>query len=96
MKNSSKKDLNRITALKKAVALQYDINKDEAPRIIASGQGEMAKRIIKEAEKHNIPIEENKDIVEVLAQLNIGEQIPPELYRAVAEILTFIYQMEEL
>ena len=96
MNPNPKDKLKKTTEIKKAVALQYNINEDDAPKIIASGRGEMAERIIKEAGKYNIPIKENKDIVEVLVQLNIGDQIPPELYRAVAEILNFIYRMEDL
>lgn len=81
---------------KKAVALKYDIDQDDAPKIIAAGQGTIADNIIKKARENNIPIKENEDIVEILVKLNIGEEIPPELYRAIAEILNFIYRLEEL
>jgi len=79
----------------KAAAISYDINKDEAPKIIASGQGTIAEKIIEAAREHDIAIEENQDIIDVLVQLNIGEEIPAELYQAVAEILSFIYHLEE-
>lgn len=79
----------------KAAALTYDPQKDNAPRIVANGSGDIADKIIAAAREHNIPIEKNHDIVEVLVQLNIGEEIPPELYQAIAEILNFIYQMED-
>ncbi|MFP4662260.1 MAG: EscU/YscU/HrcU family type III secretion system export apparatus switch protein [Halanaerobiales bacterium] len=79
----------------KAAALSYDIHKDMAPIIVASGQGNFAERIIEEARKQDIPIEENQDIIDILVQLNIGEEIPAELYQAVAEILSFIYRLEE-
>ena len=79
----------------KAAALRYDINKDEAPKIIASGQGSIAEKIIEAAREHNIPIEENQDIIDILVKLNIGEEIPAELYKVVAEILGFIYRLEE-
>lgn len=85
---------NSQEEIKKAAALKYDIDKDEAPTVIASGKGEIAQKIIETAEKYNIPIKENQDIIDVLVRLNIGEEIPPELYQAVAEILSFIYRLE--
>jgi flagellar biosynthesis protein len=87
-------DKNSQEEIKKAAALKYDIEKDEAPTVIASGKGEIARKIIETAEKYNIPIKENQDIIDVLIRLNIGEKIPPELYQAVAEILSFIYRLE--
>ncbi|MFP4016562.1 MAG: EscU/YscU/HrcU family type III secretion system export apparatus switch protein, partial [Halanaerobiales bacterium] len=90
--NYTKKDKKPKT---KAAALSYDINKDKAPILLASGQGVIAERIIEEARKQDIPIEENQDIIDILVQLNIGEEIPAELYQAVAEILSFIYRLEE-
>ncbi|MFW6022544.1 MAG: EscU/YscU/HrcU family type III secretion system export apparatus switch protein [Bacillota bacterium] len=79
----------------KAAALKYDINTDDAPRIIASGQGTIAEKIIEAARENDILIEKNQDIVDILIQLNIGEEIPAELYQAVAEILSFIYRLED-
>lgn len=81
--------------IKKAAALKYDMDKDEAPTVIASGKGEIARRIIETAEKENIPIKENQDIIDILVKLNIGNEIPPELYQTVAEILSFIYNLED-
>ncbi|MFW6035625.1 MAG: EscU/YscU/HrcU family type III secretion system export apparatus switch protein [Halothermotrichaceae bacterium] len=80
----------------KAAALKYDINKDNAPRIIASGKGDLAKKVLEAAQKNDIPIKENQDIVDILVKLNIGEEIPPELYQAIAEILSFIYRLEDM
>jgi len=80
---------------KGAVALQYDQDRDDAPTVAATGRGETAERILAEAKKHDIPIREDPDLLEVLAQLPLGEEIPPELYQAVAEILAFIYRMNE-
>ena len=85
---------NKDKESKKAVALQYDIEKDNAPRITASGQGEIAKKIIETAKKHDIPIKKDQDVVEILARLNIGDEVPPELYEVIAEILSFIYNLE--
>lgn len=90
--NNSEKVQNKN---KKAVALKYDIEKDDAPKIVAKGEGAIAQKIMETAEKHDIPIEKDQDVVEVLARLNIGDEIPPELYQVIAEILSFIYQLED-
>ena len=81
---------------KKTVALKYNQNTDQAPRIIASGSGSIAEQIIKKARQENIPIKEDKDVVQVLAELNIGDEIPEELYTVIAEILSFFYDLEDL
>jgi flagellar biosynthesis protein len=75
----------------KAVALKYDGKKDSAPRVIAKGRGEIAEKIIEIAGEHNVPLYEDKNLVQVLEALDLETEIPPELYRAVAEVLVFIY-----
>jgi flagellar biosynthesis protein len=75
---------------KKAVALRYDPEKDNAPVVLAKGYGELAERIIKIAKERNIPIVEDKDLVSALIRVEVFEEIPPELYRAVAKVLVFI------
>jgi flagellar biosynthesis protein len=77
---------------KKAAALQYEKETDAAPRVVAKGSGIIADRILQLAKEHNIPVKEDPQLVEVLAQLDLNQEIPPELYRAVAEILAFIYR----
>ena len=72
-----------------AVALEYD--GDHAPRVTASGQHQLADKIIELAKRHGIPLQQDKDLVEILAQLPTGEEIPDELYRAVAEVIAFAY-----
>lgn len=81
---------------KRTVALKYDQKTDQAPKIIASGKGNIAEMIIKKAKENNIPIKKDKDVVQVLAELNIGDEIPEELYTVIAEILSFFYDLEEL
>ncbi len=68
----------------------YDPDRDDAPRLLAKGQGEFADRIIALAREYGIPIRENSDLVAILAKLNLSQEIPPELYRAVAELLAFV------
>lgn len=78
---------------KKAVALKYEKEKDRAPRVAAKGRGDVAKRIMEIAKEHNIPIREDADLVEVLSKLDLEEEIPPHLYRVIAEVLSFIYRI---
>jgi len=77
----------------KAVALKYDREKDNAPRVIAKGRGEIAKKIIEVARAHNVTLYEDKNLIQILEALDLETKIPPELYRAVAEVLSFIYRL---
>ena len=81
--------------LKKAAALTYEIG-ETAPKVTALGKGEVALRIIKTAQENNVPIFETSGLVDTLLQLDIGDQIPPELYGVVAEILVFISRIDRL
>ena len=78
---------------KAAAALRYRPEKDVAPRVTAAGRGALAERIIALARKHGVPIQEDSDLVELLAQLDIGEVIPYELYQVVAEVLAYVYRV---
>ncbi len=77
----------------KAVALKYDGKKDRAPRVIAKGRGNIAEKIIDIAKENNVPLYEDKNLVQILEALDLETEIPPELYRAVAEVLAFIYRL---
>ncbi len=77
----------------KAVALKYDGKKDKAPRVIAKGRGNIAEKIIDIAREHNVPLYEDKNLIQVLEALDLETEVPPELYRAVAEVLAFIYRL---
>ncbi len=74
---------------KKAIALSYD--GVTAPTLSAKGAGEIAEEIIALAKEHNVPIREEPDLVNLLAKLKLDEEIPRELYIAVAEVITFAY-----
>lgn len=80
--------------IKKAVALEYDEKKDFAPKVIAKGERETAKAIIKIAKDNNIPIKKDEDLISMLSQIELNEEIPTELYKAVAEVFSFIYGIE--
>ena len=77
----------------KAVALKYRKEKDAAPKITAKGRGVIAEKIVETAKAHNVPLYEDKNLVQVLEALDLDTEIPPELYRAVAEVLAFIYRL---
>jgi flagellar biosynthesis protein len=75
---------------KKAAALSYNQYSDNAPKLVAKGQGVIAEKIIELAKQHNIPIVEDPLLVDSLMKLDLYEEIPPHLYEAVAKILAFI------
>ncbi|HWJ76583.1 MAG TPA: EscU/YscU/HrcU family type III secretion system export apparatus switch protein [Niallia sp.] len=80
---------------KQAIALSYDERKHNAPTVIAKGKGLIADQIIDKAKEHQVPIQEDSSLVELLSTLNINEQIPEDLYTAVAEVFSFIYSIEK-
>lgn len=80
---------------KVAVALCYRSEQDNAPKVIASGFRERAKRIISKAKDLNIPVYEEPELARTLVGLEIGEEIPPELYQAVAAILVYIQNLDK-
>ncbi len=80
---------------KQAIALEYD-PADEAPRVIASGRGALAERIIEKAKEADIPIHRDDKLADTLSRLEIGDMIPPELYEVVAEILIFVDSMDKI
>ena len=81
--------------MKKAVALRYKPEQDEAPVVVAKGKNAVADKIIEQAQQHGIPVQEDASLVEVLSQIELNQQIPPELYQLVAEILSFIYLSDQ-
>jgi FlhB-like protein len=85
----------KSTPIRKAVALRYDTANDAAPTVIAKGERLIAERIIAMAHEHKIHIHEDPDLVAVLSKLAVDTPIPEELYRAVAEILAFVYRINQ-
>lgn len=78
---------------RRAAALKYEHGADAVPRLVAKGDGHIADKIIALAKENGIPIHEDKNLIEILSTLDLYEQIPPKLYKAVAEILAFIYKV---
>jgi flagellar biosynthesis protein len=81
--------------IRMAASIRYDRKKDRAPRLTAKGRGILADKIIELAREHDIPIKEDPALISILCRLDIDEEIPHDLYRAVAEILAFIYTQNE-
>lgn len=78
-----------------AVALGYNPD-DAAPKIIASGKGYLAEKILKKADQNHIPVHKDEQLAATLSKLNLGDYIPPELYDVVSEILIFVDNMDRL
>jgi len=76
-----------------AIALRYSPETGSAPKIVAKGEGFVAEEILRIARENDIPLRQDPALAGALATLDIGAQIPPELFRAVAEVLAFVYKM---
>ena len=81
--------------MKQAIALEYGPS-DEAPKVVASGRGYLAERIIERAKENDVPIHRDDKLADTLSRLEIGDMIPPDLYEVVAEILVFVDSMDKL
>ena len=86
---------NDNPVLHKAVSLQYKKGKNAAPKVTAKGQGWIADRIIKMAQENNIPIREDKDLLHLLSEIDVGQEVPESLYKVVAELLAWVYQINQ-
>ena len=91
-----KKQINPSSPIdprQKAVAVKYDVS-DIAPRVVAKGRGYIAEKILEKAKDEDVPIYQDAKLAEELTQLDIGENIPPELYEVVAQVLVFISDLD--
>ena len=95
MKNYTKY-IKSSRVIQKATALKYNSQADSAPVVKAKGMGVIADRIIEIAKENNVPTKEDPDLVELLMQIDVDKEIPPELYKVVAEILAFVYRLNNL
>ena len=84
-----------ITPHRKAVALKYEAERDMAPRVIAKGRGHVAEHILETAQKNSVPVYQDKTLVNMLMALEIDREIPPELYKAIAEVMAYVYKMDK-
>ena len=79
---------------KEAIALNYNPENNNSPTVVAKGKGKIAENIIEKAALNDVPIYEDKNLVELLGNLDLNESIPEELYEAVAEVFAFIYRLD--
>ncbi len=89
----TKKNTDQPSLNQKAIALNYD--HASAPKLVAKGRGVIAEQIIALANEHNVHIHESPELVEVLLRLELGDEIPESLYRAIAEIIAFTYNLKQ-
>jgi len=87
--------MNSSRKQNKAVAISYDGTENQTPKIVASGKGGIAEKIIETAREAGIHIQEDPNLVELLSKVPVGDEIPVELYQTVAEVLAFVYQINE-
>lgn len=79
--------------IQKAAALKYDKSKGGAPKVVAKGKGLTAQKIIELARENDLPIKKDEDLVELLSKVELDKEVPENLYKAVAEVFSFIYKM---
>lgn len=89
------KEKDKKNKVKRAVALSYE-PEDDAPKVVATGRGHIADRIIDKAKESDVPLHKDSSLAESLSQLELGENIPAELYEVVAEILVFIDKTDRI
>lgn len=89
------RDGGRHAAPRRAVALSYDPANHDAPVVTAAGQGAVAEEIIRRAREAGVPVTEDPRLAAVLSQIDVGQSIPPELYEVIAEVLAYVYRLEE-
>ncbi len=92
-KNSSQNESGK--KIKQAIALTYD-GEEAAPRVVATGKGVVAERIIQRAKEADVPVHQDDQLADTLSRLQIGDMIPPQLYEVVAEILVFVDAMDKI
>ena len=85
----------RDVANQRAVALRYEPERQQAPKVVAKGRGFVAENILAAAQKNAIPVYQNKSLVNMLMALELDREIPPELYRVVAEVLAYVYRIDK-
>ena len=94
-KRIDKRAVDKNIEIKQATALQYSPDTDRAPKVIATGKGEVAQRIIDKANESNVPVYKDASLAQTLSSLTIGDEIPTEIYDVVAEILIFIGNIDK-
>ena len=86
---------NKPYKVKSAISLQYQKGINSAPKITAKGEGWVAEKIIEIAQERNIPIRKDKDLLNLLSEIDVGREVPESLYKVVAELLAWVYQLNK-
>lgn len=89
------KDKEKDVLSQQAVALRYDQETSDAPKVVAKGKGFVAENIIQAAQQNQIPIYQNKTLASMLMAVDLDREIPPDLYKAVAEVLAYVYRLDQ-
>ncbi|SIS47104.1 EscU/YscU/HrcU family type III secretion system export apparatus switch protein [Neptunomonas antarctica] len=87
--------MNNDKKIEAAIALKYDHSSAAAPTIVAKGKGDIAKQILALAKEHDIHVHQSPELLEVLIRLELGDEIPEALYRAIAEVIAFAYNLKK-
>ncbi len=90
------RELTTPTDRRTAIALRYDIDRDKAPLVLATGRGPVADEILRIAEENKIPLYEDPELAKLLSKLELDTEIPAELYTLVAEVLFFVYKLDRM
>lgn len=87
--------MKKSTNTNKAVALKYKAYEQNAPKVIAKGKGELARKIIEKAKIYDVPLFQNETLADMLLNVEVGEEIPPKMYQAVVDVFIWLYKLEE-
>lgn len=87
-------DNDKRTPPEEAVALRYDKDRENAPRVVAKGRGHVARQLLAVARKHAVPVYQNQTVSQLLMAVELDREIPPELYQAVANVLAYVYRLD--
>ena len=77
----------------RAIALKYEADALPAPSVVAKGRGEVARNILELADRHDVPVRRDEDLLQLLYACDLGDEIPVDLYTAVAELLAYLYEL---
>ena len=87
-------DKDKRAPLQVAVAIRYDRDRENAPRVVAKGKGFVAEQLLMIARRHAVPVYQNQTVTQLLMAVELDREIPPELYQAVANVLAYVYRMD--
>ena len=87
-------DEEKRNPVPEAVAIRYDRERENAPRVVAKGRGAIAQQLMAIAKKHAVPVYQNQTVTQLLMAVELDREIPPELYQAVANVLAYVYRLD--